>query len=350
MKTLIGAALAALFLSGCAATVVKRGESFELKKKSVVVLRQGHELQARRVAVEADSLAVTGRYSGVETRIPLHAVGKVVELDAFGGMLRGAVDGTAIGVGAGLVMVPIAASSCEGLGCITIPMIPGVTGIWGAGGGAFVGLLRGRGASYSFEGAREPERTPSPTADLSDTAEAWDEGLDLWHPDSARIANARKGFYGGADIGFVHAGQRGAGPAGSLYFGGSLPSGRMLGGRLAFQQHEWNSAGWYHNQQLDMGLQLETRALFPWPKSYWRAGAGGAYYAYEDHDDLYWMDPSLPSSSRSSPGVSSSAGVGILIRMTGRLDLTMEAGLEGAWYFDGQRHWAVTTTLGFVLF
>src|SRR5690606_26800896 len=88
-------------LSGCAARVVERGKPFVLEKKSVVVLRRGHELQARRVAVEADSLAVTGRYSGVETRIPLRAVKRVEEIDAFKGMFKGAGVGIGIGFVAG---------------------------------------------------------------------------------------------------------------------------------------------------------------------------------------------------------------------------------------------------------
>lgn len=142
----------AMLLSGCAATVVKPDKPFVLEKKSVVVLRQGHELQARRVAVEADSLAVTGRYSGVETRIPMSKVGKVVELNAFSGMMRGAAGGTAIGAGVGLALVPIAISTCEGYGCFVIPMIPVITTLWGVGGGALAGLLYGRGAAYRFEG------------------------------------------------------------------------------------------------------------------------------------------------------------------------------------------------------
>jgi hypothetical protein len=164
--------LAASWLSACSTTtVVKRGKPFVLEKKAVVVLREGPELQARRVAVEADSLAVIGRYTGAEIRFPLHAVRKVAELDAFSGMLRGAGNGFWIGAGAGLALGAITDGSCSENCYIPLVIVMPILGvIWTTPLGAAYGLLRGRGASYRFEDGRDPESASSPnTSIISDS-------------------------------------------------------------------------------------------------------------------------------------------------------------------------------------
>jgi hypothetical protein len=107
--------------------------------------------------LEVDTLAVTDRLSGVETRIPLREVALVTEASPVSRALRGARDGFLTVTGCGLVGATALALICEGEGCAMagVPfLLAPITGvIFGVPFGAAYGLLERKGITYTFQTA-----------------------------------------------------------------------------------------------------------------------------------------------------------------------------------------------------